>query len=106
MSGPGVHEKSDQEGSPSLSQGVSHHEVDGLGRGPPGWSYHVAEDKMTLLVSVFIVLHGHVHGHRPVKVEEDHTDADDDKTEDYLLLGDQYAGHQDRKAELCSIEPF
>ena len=42
LGSPGVYEESHQEGSPGLPQGVSHHQVDGLGERSPGRSDHVA----------------------------------------------------------------
>ena len=39
----GIDKEPHDEGGPGLAQGVGHHEVDGLGRGSPGWSHYVAE---------------------------------------------------------------
>ena len=105
---PGVHQEPDQEGSPGLAESVSHHEVDGLGERSPRRSDDVADklERIKTFQAGLVSLHRHVHGHGPVEVEKDHADTDDDKTENYLLLGDQNTRHEDGKAELNSLSGF
>ena len=108
LGSPGVHEETDQERGPGLPQGVSHHEVDGLGERSPRRSDDVAEklERIKTFQAGLVSLHRHVHGHGPVEVEKDHADTDDDKTENDLLLGYQNTRHEDGKAELNCLSWF
>ena len=44
-------------------------------------------------------LHGDVHSHRPIEVEEDHTNADDNETNDNMFLGDENTSDEDGETD-------
>ena len=44
-------------------------------------------------------LHGDVNSYRPIEVEEDHTNADDNETNDNMFLGDDNTSDEDRETD-------